>query len=117
MTDDRADYVRRAAELMAEATSHFVLADYAVEGLEALAAAGWTLTPPDADQRAVPKLLSTTPVPKSDRTKATEAISDALVATEGRWRNWGTLTVARQAMNALFDAGFVVQRIDGGRDG
>jgi hypothetical protein len=40
------DTIARAAEVMEEATNAFVLNAYAVEGLEALIEAGWTITPP-----------------------------------------------------------------------
>lgn len=36
-----------AADLMAEATSWFIQPHYALEALDALEAAGWTITPPD----------------------------------------------------------------------
>lgn len=38
--------VEAAVAIMAEATSHFVQDPYATEALEALLAAGWSLTPP-----------------------------------------------------------------------
>lgn len=38
--------LERAAQVMAEATSWFVLPSYGLEGLLALVAAGWTITPP-----------------------------------------------------------------------
>lgn len=41
-----ADDIRFAAAIMDKATDGFVLATYAVEGLEALIAAGWTIQRP-----------------------------------------------------------------------
>lgn len=43
---ETAEALSAAARLMHEATSGFTLYDYALEGLEALSAAGWTITPP-----------------------------------------------------------------------
>ena len=47
-------------------------------------------------------------MPKSDRSKVAEAISQHLANTEGRWRGWGTITIGRAAINALEDAGYRV---------
>lgn len=45
------DAVLAAAAVMDEATNGFVLTAYGVEGLNALMAQGWTLTPPDVCPR------------------------------------------------------------------
>lgn len=45
---------------------------------------------------------------KGDRTKAAEVVSLALTDTDGRWRNWGTWTIARRAIKALADEGWTL---------
>lgn len=47
-------------------------------------------------------------MPKGDRTKAAEVVELALTDTDGRWRNWGTWTIARRAIKALADAGYTI---------
>lgn len=51
-------------------------------------------------------------MPKSDRAKAAEVISQALIDSEGRWREWGTITVARKAIRALLAADYQIVLAD-----
>ena len=46
---------------------------------------------------------------KSDRAKAVEAVERAIIESEGRWREWGALSVARLAVGALMAADFEVK--------
>jgi hypothetical protein len=48
--------------------------------------------------------------PSRDRSIALEAGVQALVITDGRWRNWGALTIVRTIVKGMEAAGYKIVR-------